>query len=352
LAEGVKFPSPPLRRLIVTAPVRVGVLLVARLWKPGSLLSRLSGYALMEVHSTRLLARHSWVPPRLRRSVGLTGIARFASHLFVPDRSERRRGRRGVAGRRGAGPVFIDRRLALADIETEIPPGRPIVYAGDDPTFPQQTDARYPNESLEGNTALVARLRAKGASEVFVENLDTAGIGATPLPVGILPTMAMGSVRLVTTRTSARSSVPRQLRVFSAARVRDGAQWETRRRVAELARHEWSGFCDHLDREVDVRAFRRLLSTYAFILCPQGGGLDPSPKAWEALLAGCIPIVERSPTSEGYAHLPVLLVDRWAPEALSEDRLRDASLDLQAQLDDRLTLLDKLSVQYVVRQMR
>jgi hypothetical protein len=248
--------------------------------------------------------------------------------------------------------VFADRRVALAEVEEAIPRNRPVVYAGDDPTFPQQTDARYPEESVEDNTALVVRLLSRGAPKVFVENLDTAGIGATPLPGGILPTMAMGSVRLVTTRTSGRSSVPRQLRVLSAARVREGVQWETRRRVAELARHEWSGFCDHLDREVDVRAFRRLLSTYAFILCPQGGGLDPSPKAWEALLAGCIPIVERSPTSEGYAHLPVLLVDRWAPEALSEDRLRDASLDLQAQLDDRLTLLDKLSVQYVVRQMR
>jgi hypothetical protein len=346
------LPSPPLRRLIGTAPVRAGVMMVARLWKPNSLLSRLTGYALIEVHSTRLLARHSWVPPRLRRSVGLTGIARFASHLFVPDRAEHRQGQRGVAGRQGAGPVFIDRRLALADIETSIPPGRPLVYVGDDPTFPQQTDARYPTESLEDNTALVARLRDRGAAEVLVENLDTEGIGASSIPGGILPTMAMGSVRLVRTRALGRSSGPRPLRVLSAARVRDGAQWETRRRVAELARHEWSGFCDHLDREVDVRAFRRLLSTYAFILCPQGGGLDPSPKAWEALLAGCIPIVERSPTSEGYAHLPVLFVDRWKPEALSEDRLRDASLDLQAQLDDRLTLLDKLSVQYVVRQMR
>jgi hypothetical protein len=242
--------------------------------------------------------------------------------------------------------------VALAEVEEAIPRNRPVVYAGDDPTFPQQTDARYPKESLEENTALVARLRARGASIVFVENLDTAGIGATPLPVGILPAMAMGSVRLVTTRASRRSSVPRLLRVLSAARIREGAQWETRRRVAELAQHEWASFCDHLDREVDARAFRRLLSTYAFILCPQGGGMDPSPKAWEALLAGCIPIVERTPTSEGYAHLPVLFVDRWTPEALSEDRLRDAARDLQAQLDDRPALLDKLSVQYVVRQMR
>jgi len=347
--HGLMLPSPPLRRLIASSPLRAVVLFAARFWTPQSVLSVLSGYSLVEVHSTRLLARHSWVPPRLRRVFGLTGIARFASHLFVPGTQQ---GVRRAASAQDPGVVFADRRVVLAEVEKVIPRNHPVVYAGDDPTFPQQTDARYPKESLEDNTALVARLRARGASVVFVENLDTAGIGADPLPVGILPTMVMGSVRLVAVRASGRSSLPRPLRVLSAARVRDGAQWETRRRVAELAQHEWSGFCDHLDREVDVRAFRRLLSTYAFVLCPQGGGLDPSPKAWEALLAGCIPIVERTPTSEGYAHLPVLFVDRWAPEALSEDRLREASRDLQAQLDDRLTLLDKLSVQYVVRQMR
>jgi hypothetical protein len=98
--------------------------------------------------------------------------------------------------------------------------------------------------------------------------------------------------------------------------------------VAALAKGRWSGFCDHLDREAHARAFRRLLSPYAFILWPQGGGLDPSPKAWEALLAGFIPIVQRAPTSEANAHLPVHFVDAWVPEVLSEDRLNDASGDL------------------------
>jgi hypothetical protein len=227
-----------------------------------------------------------------------------------------------------------------------------VVYAGDDPTFPRQIDARYPGESLEANTALIGRLRAGGASEVFVENLDTAGVGASPLPAGILPTMGMGSVRLVVTRHSRRQDARRSMRVLSAARLREGVQWETRRRVAELAQRDWAAFCDHLDHEVDARRFRALLSTHAFILCPQGGGLDPSPKAWEALLAGCIPIMQRTPTSSGYSHLPVLFVDEWVPEALNEDLILEASRDLRAQLDDRLRLLEQLSVQHFARRMR
>jgi hypothetical protein len=218
--------------------------------------------------------------------------------------------------------------VTLLAIEAAIPTGRCVVYVGDDPTFPRQTDRRYPEESLEENEALIARLRARGAHGVFVENLDTSGVGAAPLPTGVLPTMAMGSVRLVATRPGRAGVAPRRLRVLSAARVREGEQWEPRRQVAALAKGRWSGFCDHLDEEVDARQFRRLLSTYAFILCPQGGGLDPSPKAWEALLAGCIPIVQRTPTSEAYAHLPVHFVDAWVPEVLSEDRLNDAYGDL------------------------
>jgi hypothetical protein len=226
------LPSPPLRRLVILAPVRSTVRLLARFWTPHSLLSRLTRHALLEVHSTRLLARHSWVPPRIRRRFGRTGIARVASHLIVPGHE----GRAGsVATSPSTGPVFIDRRVRLADVEGAIPAGRSIVYAGDDPTFPRQVDARYPSESEEANVALVARLRARGAAEIHVENLDLPVDGVTPMPTGVLPTMAMGSVRLVRTREPRRARVTRRLRALSASRLRDGAQWETRRSVAALA---------------------------------------------------------------------------------------------------------------------
>ena len=81
--------------------------------------------------------------------------------------------------------------MTLLAIEAAIPTGRFVIYAGDDPTFHRQTDGRYSEESLEENEALIARLHARGALGVFGENLDTFGVGAVPLPTGVLPTMAM-----------------------------------------------------------------------------------------------------------------------------------------------------------------
>lgn len=343
------LPSPPLRRLVVAAPVRAAVRRIARWWTPHSLLSRLTRHALLEVHSTRLLARHSWVPPRIRRRFGRTGIARVASLLIVPGHE----GRAGdVATSQTSGPVFIDRRVRFGDVEGAIPAGRSIIYAGDDPTFPRQVDARYPSESMEANVALVARLRARGAAGIHVENLDLPVAGVTPMPTGVLPTMAMGSVRLVRTREPRRSRVTRRLKALSASRLRDGAQWETRRTVAALAQGEWRAFCDHLDAEVTMKAYRTLLSTYAFVLCPEGGGLDSSPKAWEALLVGCIPIIRRNASSEGHAHLPVLFVEAWTADALSEDALHGAYRDLRDRLEDRPALLEQLSLQHYIHSVQ
>jgi hypothetical protein len=89
-----------------------------------------------------------------------------------------------------------------------------------------------------------------------------------------------------------------------------------------------------------------MLRRYAFVLCPEGGGLDPSPKAWEALLAGCVPIVRRTATTEGYSDLPVLYIDHWSPGALSLNVLRDAECDLKRKFMDRKSLLAQLAVQH------
>lgn len=51
-------------------------------------------------------------------------------------------------------------------------------------------------------------------------------------------------------------------------------------------------------------------SNYAFILSPEGGGLD-CHRTWEALALGCIPIVKRSAFSDVFQDLPVLIVDDW-----------------------------------------
>jgi glycoprotein-N-acetylgalactosamine 3-beta-galactosyltransferase len=62
------------------------------------------------------------------------------------------------------------------------------------------------------------------------------------------------------------------------------------------------------------------LRTHRFMISPAGNGLD-THATWEALLAGCIPIVPRSPLDSLFEGLPVWLVDSWE-EVTDEAALR------------------------------
>ena len=106
---------------------------------------------------------------------------------------------------------------------------------------------------------------------------------------------------------------------------------------------------------VSRKEYLALVASVPFVACVHGGGLDPSPKAWEALLVGTIPIIginilqyaplplslypptyhkstrssplhiitlpqsipphrfpERSTVDDAYRHLPVAIVDHWS----------------------------------------
>lgn len=68
-------------------------------------------------------------------------------------------------------------------------------------------------------------------------------------------------------------------------------------------------------------------SHYAFVLSPEGAGLD-CHRTWEALALGCIPIVKRNAFSDLYQYLPVLVVDDWGDINLQllQDALKQHSV--------------------------
>jgi hypothetical protein len=41
-------------------------------------------------------------------------------------------------------------------------------------------------------------------------------------------------------------------------------------------------------------SYLKLVASVPFVASVHGGGLDPSPKAWETIFAGTIPILKRS----------------------------------------------------------
>jgi hypothetical protein len=146
----------------------------------------------------------------------------------------------------------------------------------------------------------------------------------------------------------------RKLRAFCAHRLREGAQWQRRKLVTHKALNEWKECVDYYE-SVPAADFVNTISNYSFVMCVGGGGLDPSPKAWTALLAGAIPIIEKNVTTMAYSDLPVIYVDAWDALELNHDRLCEWLDALAPQFEEperRKTVLDKLSMGYWLDRIR
>ena len=84
-------------------------------------------------------------------------------------------------------------------------------------------------------------------------------------------------------------------------------------------------------------------------MCVHGGGQDPSPKAWEAMLAGTIPIVQHFPGDQPYRELPVVFVDNWSAAVINETRLRSWLTQLSPYYEDaalRQKVVERLHSKY------
>lgn len=104
---------------------------------------------------------------------------------------------------------------------------------------------------------------------------------------------------------------------------------------------------DWVDASLDTTEFYRLLSTYKFVLCPVGNGVDPCPKAFEALVLKTVPIMLRTRnTEEVYSKLPAIVVDRFEL-LIDTHRVYE---HYKEQLEDD-ALLDTLSCDYWYRKI-
>lgn len=210
-----------------------------------------------------------------------------------------------------------------------------LIVASEDHSFPRgHLDLRanyYQHVQREIATVLQSPL----LQHCFVENLDTTGPKLTPLPLGLLhyahwelyaPFLRDPPLPIQLDR--------RPIRVISCHRNRQGPQWEDRNRVAAYCKSEWSGFVEYAE-ELEPADFRRKLMSAQFCLCVHGGGIDPSPRAWEALLCGAIPILEHSMVDEAYSRLPVAYVDAWTADAVTPNKLDAWLAELRPYYEDK-----------------
>lgn len=207
-----------------------------------------------------------------------------------------------------------------------------LVTGSEDVTVPRQTDRRWRPFEAREQAWIAALLEDPRLIRWFAENLDTAGQPRMePLPVGMV--WPGGPPDPAAALPDPPPLGPRPLRVLCAHRIREGAQWEPRRHVSALAQGPWAGFVDLPGEELSEAAFGARLEANSFVACVEGGGLDPSPKAWTALLHGTIPILRASPVAAAYRGLPVVTVPDWTPEALDPARLAAWKAALQPHFD-------------------
>jgi len=223
-----------------------------------------------------------------------------------------------------------------------------LITGSEDITIPIQTDQRWRPFDAAEQGLIQQLLNHPLLVRWFAENLDDdSHPGFSPLPLGMV--FPQGHPKNGITVGTIPALADRPLRVLCGHRVRPGPQWDLRKTVSGLARTCWSEWCTHLDEEVSERAFMDLVESHAFVICAEGGGLDPSPKAWQVILHGAIPIIRRTPTTAAYASLPVAYVSDWAPEALTQKMLQDWHTSFSPAHDtpaQREAIVDKLGIDF------
>lgn len=225
--------------------------------------------------------------------------------------------------------------------------GVTAVSGGSDATFPGQWDRRHADRAPAQVKALIESIAQSGCTRWYAENLTSRDKIFSPIPGGVSPSPWRGSVSFVRTRPK---------RVFSetlalcahreGAGRRAGPQFDERRKVSNLARKEWADFVQIPGRSVSLQEFRVLLRRNSFTLCVEGGGIDPSPKAFEALRQGSIPVIKESPTADAYRHFPVLVVEEWEEDRLSRDFLESESKAIRAAWPDWCEVVERMKLSY------
>lgn len=304
----------------------------------------------LNAHSTRLFPKN-----RGAHSYAATGIAARCDWAVMSDREPPQIHICRNVNTDSPRHIFLSLRspfIALSAFATQILPtlaDRFVLVSGsEDITIPNQCDRRWRQFDDAEHDQIRQILHHPLLNHWFVENLDEdVDSRISPLPTGmVFPVGPPANGLQVPAHQPLRD---RQLRVFVAHRLRDGPQWEQRRHVSVLARTVWAPWCTVLDEEVPEDTFLNFVQAHAFVLCVEGGGLDPSPKAWQAILYGAIPIIRKTGTHRAYAELPVAFVPDWTAGSLTLPRLRAWHRQFilaHGSEAQRLVTLNRLSLDY------
>lgn len=231
-----------------------------------------------------------------------------------------------------------------------------VILASEDATFPYGTGDIRSNYYIDSQKEIKLLFQASLVERIFVENLDTRSyeqVNCYPIPLGFLyyngekncNSLAREYTLLLESNIN---NEERSIKLFVCHNIRQGPQWIKRRRTVDLAQNEWKDFC-YYRVKMEEREFMQTLQKSKFTVCAQGGGYDPCPKAWQAILCGCIPIIEHSPLDWAFERLPVVFVNSWQKETISIELLDKWEKDLSPyyiDLNKRKEVLNMLTLKY------
>ena len=224
-----------------------------------------------------------------------------------------------------------------------------LIIASEDVSFPRGTLDLRINYYGPFQKEIADLLASPLLLHIFVENLDTPGPKLTPIPLGLLhyENWDMYAPLLCDPPTPINLD-QRSIRLLSCHRIRDGPQWEDRARVTRYCKTVWADFVEYAECLEPVD-FHQKLTNAQFCVCVHGGGVDPSPRVWESLLSGAIPILEHSSLDEAYSRFPVAYVDAWTPDAITPDKLSQWLTELRPYYEDvdkRRSVLSMMTTDY------
>jgi hypothetical protein len=240
-----------------------------------------------------------------------------------------------------------------------------LIISGDDYTFPSGNGDIRKNHYINLQNEIYNTLFTnKYLNLVFVENLDTLHYKCKPLPLGLLKnSLILKYSKNYTNYENLIEYVPlnisskQKLVMYCNINRDDIDQFLKRRMVRDVCYNEWNYFVDCYDEVIyeDIlpeEELKNLYLTYKFCFCIHGGGIDLCPKIWQALLCGCIPIIEHSTMDEVYSKFPVVFVESWNPpfyNAVSPELLNKKFEELRPYYEDetkRKKVLEMLTLDY------
>lgn len=217
-----------------------------------------------------------------------------------------------------------------------------LLSGSEDATVPSQADRRWRPFDDHERRLIGALAQHPLLVHWFAENLDRdMGPKVSPLPLGLVfPDGAPAPAAVPQTGPFSQ----RQSRILCAHRVRNGPQWEPRRQVTRLAQTDWAAWCTVVEEEISEPEYLELVRQHAFVFCVEGGGLDPSPKAWQSILHGAIPVIRQSPVAAAYREFPVAIVADWSAPQITAGRLARWQQQLGPETEHgRSRILERLS---------